>query len=359
MDPATLIPTPDAIPVHWSWFRILLLVTFTMHILLMNAMLGTVFIAAVNHLLRDGGAIPPTEAVADKLPFSIAFAVNFGVAPLLFVQVIYGHLVYASSILMGTFWLSVIGLLIAAYYLAYLYKYNHHRLQGGRFLLAGSITALLLVIGFFFSNNFTLMLHPETWVRYFDRPSGFLLNLADPTIWPRYLHFMTSAVAVGGLSIGLYFSYRQKKGDQEAARWVGYGCRWFAYATFANFAIGAWFLGSLPRGLVTMQSIPGIFFLVFLGAGIVAAVIAVLLALSTRVLPALYALLTAIIFMILTRDMLRTLYLQPWFSPSELTVEPAYSPLVVFLLFFAGGVLIIAWMLRLAFSGTDKQEVQS
>jgi hypothetical protein len=52
------------------------------------------------------------------------FSVNFGVAPLLFVQVLYGHFFYASSILMAVFWLAVIPLLIAAYYAAYLYGFR-------------------------------------------------------------------------------------------------------------------------------------------------------------------------------------------------------------------------------------------
>ncbi len=48
------------------------------------------------------------------LPLVIAFAVNFGVAPLLFLQVLYGHFIYTSSILMGIFWISIIPALIIA-----------------------------------------------------------------------------------------------------------------------------------------------------------------------------------------------------------------------------------------------------
>ena len=41
---------------------------------------------------------------------------------MLFLQVLHGNLIYTSSILMGVYWLSVIGLFILAYYRAYLYK---------------------------------------------------------------------------------------------------------------------------------------------------------------------------------------------------------------------------------------------
>ena len=33
MDPALLIPSPDAIPAPWGWFQALLLLTFFCHIL--------------------------------------------------------------------------------------------------------------------------------------------------------------------------------------------------------------------------------------------------------------------------------------------------------------------------------------
>ena len=49
MDPATLIPTPDALPVAWPWFQLLLIITLFLHMLVMNVMLGTAFIAFVRH----------------------------------------------------------------------------------------------------------------------------------------------------------------------------------------------------------------------------------------------------------------------------------------------------------------------
>ena len=130
MDPALLLPSPDAIPAPWGWFQALLLLTFFCHILLMNVMLGTACIALADHFGTGGERAAESHRLAGALPFTIAFAVNFGVAPLLFVQVLYGQFVYVSSILMASFWLAVIALLIAAYAAAYLYKYRYDRLGG-------------------------------------------------------------------------------------------------------------------------------------------------------------------------------------------------------------------------------------
>ena len=36
----SIIPTADTIPVHWLWFQVLLIVTFFIHMILMNFLLG-------------------------------------------------------------------------------------------------------------------------------------------------------------------------------------------------------------------------------------------------------------------------------------------------------------------------------
>jgi len=343
MDPAALIPTPDAIPVPWGWFQLFLLLTFFIHILLMNVMFGTTFIALVSHL-RSGRTSPCTEAVSRTLPFTIAFVVNFGVAPLLFVQVLYGHLIYTSSILMAVFWLSVVALVIGAYSLAYVYKDRYAQLGGLRVLIAGLIALLLLAVAFFFINNLTLMQAPASWSRYFDQPRGLLLNLDDPMLVPRFLHFMVAAVAVGGLAIALWFHWQRKRGDQAALPWIAYGCRWFSYATLVNGSIGLWFLTTLPKGLLTPSNTIGLLLLLTLVGGIVLAIPAVLYGLTSRVMPALICTLGTIALMLLARGLLRTALLAPWFSVAQLPLAPSYSPLFLFLFFLATGLALIGWM---------------
>jgi hypothetical protein len=358
MDPAPLIPTPDAIPVAWGWFQLLLLPTFFLHILLMNAMAGSVFIALISHCRRDGGVTPCTIEISRNLPFTIAFAVNFGIAPYLFVQTLYGHFMYVSSILMAVFWLSIITLLIGAYSLAYVYKYHYERLQGGRVLVTGLITCLLLLIAFFFVNNLTLMQSPAAWSRFFDHPGGLLLNLKDPTLFPRYLHFMVSAVAVGGLAVALFFAYRLKKGDKSAEPWVAYGCRWFSSATLLNLGLGIAFLAALPKEILTSLAPLNLLFLACLAGGIGLAVPAVIHGFSARLRPALLCALGTLALMILARSLLRSLMLAPWFSLAHLPLSPSRSPFVVFLLFLAASVALIVWMVRFTMRHSTRKEAQ-
>jgi hypothetical protein len=353
MDPAALIPTPDAIVAPWWIFQLLLTITFLLHLVAMNVMVGTTVIALVSHL--TGPDRQPGRLVASNLPYTIAFAVNFGVAPLLFVQVLYGHLLYTSSILMATCWLSVIGLLLAGYYAAYVYKYQFDVLRDGRALLTALIAGVLLVVGFFFVNNMTLMLHPESWSRYFDHPQGMLLNTGDPTLLPRYLHFMVSAMAIGGLAIAVYAHTRPQIADRQQL--ADTGCRWYAHGTTVNIALGLWFYASLPSGLIPATWL-GLLFKVLLLVALTVAILSVVLAQTNRPMPALHGALTTIFIMTILRELLRTFYLSPWFSPNTLERTNEWLPLLLFLLFFVTGLYLIVWMLGTVHRALDAKEVR-
>jgi hypothetical protein len=359
MDPSALIPTPDILPVAWGWFQLLLIITLFLHIILMNVMLGTGIIAFVNNFRGDSDSDSLTRTISQKLPFTIAFTVNFGIAPLLFVQVLYGHFFYTSSVLMANFWLFVIGFLIFGYYMAYIYDYKYDALKGSRVLVIGFSVLAMLTIAFLMSNNFTMTQNPEVWIRYFERPTGFLLNLADPTFFPRYLHFVTAAIAVGGMSIALYFEFKRRRGDEEAVRWVRYGCDWFGYTTIVNFSFGFWFFGSLPQHVRDTSTFVGIMIALLLCTGVILGVLAIIYSLRGKIFPMIYTALSTVFIMILIRDLVRVAYLKPYFSVSDLLVVPQYSPLVLFLVFFIGGLLLVYWMFKLALKALANKEVQS
>lgn len=359
MDPSVLIPTPDALQVPWGWFQLLLVITLFLHIILMNIMLGTGIIAFVNHFRADEEANPLCHAISRILPFVIAFTVNFGVAPLLFAQVLYGNFLYTSSVLMAVFWMSIIGLLIIGYYAAYIYKYNYDSLGATRVVVTGLSVAALLMVGFFMSNNFTMMQRPDTWIRYFDSPTGILLNLADPTLFPRYFHFVTAAIAIGGLSIALYYEFLRRKGDETVARWIRYGLKWFGIATIVNFGFGFWFFGTLPGHVLDMNAFTGILIALFLLIVVVLGALSVIYSFQGRTMHTLYTVLPTVFIMILVRDLVRVAYLNPYSSLADLPLVPQYSPFLVFLLFFAGGLVLLGWMLKLVWRTYNNKGVQS
>lgn len=364
MNPAHLIPTPDPLQIPWGWFQLLLSVTFFLHLIVMNLLLGWSIIAFCRHVFCT--EFPQdNQFLAHKIPFTVAFTVNFGVAPLLFLQVLYGHFIYTSSVLMASYWLSIIGLLILIYYAAYIYNLQFSRLTGLHTIISGFIMTLLLIITFFFTNNMSLMVNPQHWVAYFDSPNGLQLNFADHSLIPRYLHSVFASVAVGGLALGLYHDFQLRRGDISAKGRIASAMNWFTFATCANFAVGAWYFGSLPTTLRTVSSTSSALLLTCILAGAGASIPAMIYAAQRRVRPAAFTILGAILAMTLAREFLRRLTLAPWFDTSELAVAPQYSPFLLFLVIFVAGLYLVWRMIKLVLppelptENTVKKEARS
>jgi len=348
MDHSRLIPAPDTLSVPWGWFQILLLLTFVLHLLFMNAMLGTGIIALVSHLKKPKSALPVTADISRKLPYTIAFTVNLGVPPLLFLQVLYGHFFYVSSLLMAVYWISIIALLLIAYYSAYIYDFKYETLGAARVIFIGTTVLILLFIGFLFTNNLTLMLHPEGWKAYFQRPGGTLLNLSDPTLIPRYFHFVTASIAVGGLFIALLARFNTFKGIDEKSGQIDKGMRWFCYATMGQVIIGIWFLISLPSKTMALFLGTSPLHSIVLLTGVAGALLSLIFAFKRLVIPTAICLIGTVVFMALVRELVRKAYLHPYFSLSSLNVVPQYSPLIMFLCSFVVGLSVVGFILRLA-----------
>ncbi|WP_461208422.1 hypothetical protein [Desulfocurvus sp. DL9XJH121] len=347
MDPMTLIPKPDPIMLDWGWFQGLLDLTFMVHILLVNLTLGTAVVALFSIWSGQENTEPVGKDISVRLPTVIALTVNFGVAPLLFLQTLYGHFFYVSDILMGWYWLAVPFVVMASYYLAYIYDFSFASLGGARGLVIGLCVLCLLAVGFLFVNNLTLMMSPERWSRYFDGP-GIFLNWSEPTLVPRYLHFVMASLAVGGLATALFYGRRSRRTAPLSLEHVERGMKWFFRCTVLQMVVGVWFLLALKKDVMLWLmggSVLGtVFFLASLaGAGLC-------LYAGWRRLPrlALFAVVLTVVCMSGVREIVRVGYMGPYFTPTELEVVPQYSPLVMFLLALVLGLGIVAYVLGLA-----------
>ena len=344
--PDALIPTPDALPVGWGWFQVLLTLTFVLHVLMMNAMFGGAVVTLLGSLRRNDAAAPVARDAAGRVPTLVALAVNAGVAPLLFLQVLYGHLFYTSSIVMASWWFAIIPVLIIGYYAAYLvfFKYD----SGLRPVFSLVTVLMLLFVSFMFANNNTLALTPERWAVWFDDPGGVRLNLGEPQLWPRWLHMMIGAVAVGGLFVALLQDNRARQGQDGAAAARDWALRFFTHGTLAQMAVGVWWLMAL-RDDVMRQFMGGSpFASALLLLGIAAGVYAVVLGFQKKVRSAAVLVVVTVVIMALMREVVRFGYLDGVFHPRELAVQPQISPLILFLVVFAVGIGCVAYMLKLA-----------
>ena len=347
MDPTSLLPVPDPIPAPAILFHILEVALFTVHILLINIVLGGSLLLAYSRITGRTSTSPVFSAIARKIPVGFALGINMGVAPLLFLQVTHGHLFYTSSILMAMFWIIIIPLLIIAYYAAYI----HARSSTAGLATAGIVvsSAILLYIGFIFVNNILMMMQPGTWAAYFGNRNGTLLMLSDPTLIPRYLHFLLASIAVAGLASSTIWTVRSKHGVAESEGSIRNGLRIFGYATIIQAAIGLWFLFALEREIMLQFMGGNLPATIIFGIGFLSALGAIATSFAGNYRATMSMAAITMLAMIITRDQLRAMYLNGVFDASTLQVVPQYGVLALFLLILVLGLAAVVWMIRAGF----------
>lgn len=354
---SALIPSPDTIPVAWGYFQFLLMLTFALHLLLMNSLVGSTGIILYAHLRGDEVHKRLASGLGKVLPTLVAYTVTLGVAPLLFVQVLYGQFFYTSSILMGDFWLAVIPLVIVVYYVAYLYGFRLHAAGRAGAAVVGLALLLLLAVAFILTNNMTMMLDPSAWKAYFADPHGTLLHLGDPTLVPRYLHFVLAAGAIGGLFVAVFGKIKERTDQEMGAAAIRLGLRVFLAFTLAEAVAGFWFLGSLSREVTLLFMGKSTAATVLLAAGILLTVLVLFTGHQGNVVLTVVLAVPLVYVMTFLRDFVRTGYLSPVFSPHELTVAPQYGPMVMFAVTLVVGLAVLAWMIlkaKAALQGAPK-----
>lgn len=361
------IPIPNINPLPLPgpvWlFTALLLVVFTLHLVAMNCAVGGGLWALWNYVRGRHTDHPFSRRLAGELsgmlPVFVAFTVTLGVAALLFLQVLYGNLFYASSILIGMFWLAVIPMVIVAYYGYYYFSSKAATGSGIAGCALAISVCLLLGVGFIYVNNMTLLQNPARWLgMYRTHANGWDLNLGDHTVLPRYLHMINGALAVFS-AILAEFGLRKMKADEGYGRWLMQrSAVVFAACTGVQFLLGMWLLLAIPREIVLAllrEPLAGAVF----GVGLITAIAAMLLVLLGSMAPRPSAMvhsgfalsLVTLFMMVCLRFLLRIVYLQPYASLSSLPVHPQTGVIVIFLVLFVGGLATVVYMLAMVARG--------
>jgi hypothetical protein len=191
-------PIPLPAPV-WL-FKLLDIVTLSLHFVAMQMLVGGLLVAILLNLFgKSKSANTAAAAMARRLTIVMTYVINLGVPPLLFAQVLYGRAIYTSSVLIGAYWIGVVFALIFAYWL--LYRFTAGLDAGRRVWWIGAIAWLTIAaIANVYTTNMTLMLRPEVWQQMYAASSlGTHLPPHDPTVGPRLLCVFAGAFMAAGL----------------------------------------------------------------------------------------------------------------------------------------------------------------
>lgn len=252
-------------------YLVLYLATLVLHVVAMNYVVGGAMVvagAAVFKVFRS--YCDATQAIVDRivdwLPLALGVTITLGVAPILFIQLLYKQAFYTANLLLFHRWMAILPVLIVAFYLLYLQKTNwiKQRAAALRALVALGVLAMFLFVAWSWSENHLLSLAGEQeWVEHYAAArswhrSGELL--------PRLSMWVIGALAT--LSVILAWQLRGTATTAVVRRLAGIGItgalgaaaaaawNWTALPTEAKLAIrqpaNLAVLGTATAGLVVM-----------------------------------------------------------------------------------------------------------
>ncbi len=345
---------PAGIPFYPLAFQILLVLTFALHIVFVNFVIGGSFMAVYSYFRTGKHYRALSKAFAKATTINLSLAIVLGVAPLLFMQVIYDPFWYTSNVLSASWMIGILFVLMSAFSFAYTFYLKLNKGKG-HIAVWGILAFLLVILAAVIMHVVSYQaLLPEKWLEWYTNNNG--VNLYGTRLYafqlPRFLHFIAASFALTGVFMMLYSWYFWKREDMDSAylAWVGKtGAGIALFFTVLQMAAGVWWLLSLPA---TFHPYTNYMFL----TGVSFAIILVLALIKAQTDPRRYALPVAAIMVITVlamssfREVLRMLYAGKYnYSIYSYKLNLSYGSTALFLASFVMGIIIVGYMLTVVF----------
>ncbi len=345
---------PMGIPFFPWLFQSLMVLTFALHILLVNLVVGGISLAVYYHVKGGEYGSLLSKTMARCSTVNLSLAIVLGVAPLLFIQVIYDPFWYAANSI-SAWWAMVFLLVITLGFLSLYVFYIKRAKQPSGFGIFGIFSLVMVVFAGVIMSMFAMQqLLPEKWL------SWYIVNDSLQTLGVgfhafslgRFLHFMVPAFINIGIYMMLYAWYFRPRSDfdQNYLDWVGKtGARMAKIGAMVQVVVGFWWLFTVPMKF-SFYSNP----LFLLGAAL--GVLVMVLLMIAEKDPDHYALplgilsLVAVLGMSTTREVLRMNYLGQFdYSVYQYPVTLDLGSTALFLVTFIMGLVVIAYPITIAF----------
>lgn len=212
---------PLGFPASTAWYLMLLVVTFALHQAFVHYVVaGSLYVTWATifpgRQEQPRAAQPLAATLRDWLPFGLGAAITAGVAPLLFVQIVYPREFYTANLLLAWRWLMVIPVLGVAFYLLYLLKseeLSRWRPAAQR-AVAAITTGCLLFVGFCWTSNHLLSIREASWVSVY---AGGPLPQSAEEVVSRMLVWLGGAAMTMSVIAGWQLMLRQSSGEERLA----------------------------------------------------------------------------------------------------------------------------------------------
>ena len=205
---------PFGFPFPTAFYLTLYVVTLVIHVVFMNYVLAGGGYLAVGSFLgsrRDANNATgdATSILRDWMPFAVSATITAGVAPLLFLQILYQRDFYSANLLLFHRWMSIVPVLIVGFYLSYLYKGRTigHRSAVWRTVIGVVAFACYFFTAYSWTENHLLSQRRDIWPVFY---ASERMMYFTPSLWLRLGLWVSGSVAtmVTIVSWQLWFARR-------------------------------------------------------------------------------------------------------------------------------------------------------
>ncbi len=217
-------PFPAGLPLPTAFYLTAYVVTLAVHVAFMNYVLAGTGYLAVAGLLPKGRVNGDSVAVVkDWMPLMLSGAITAGIAPLLFVQILYKREFYTANLLLFNRWMAILPVLIVGFYALYLLKsgWLYRRPRWVAAAVAVVPAACVAFTGYSWTENHLLSVRtPGVWGEFYGTGAQ---TYWEPQLVPRLLVWAVGAVPTFALVLAWQHWYRGTGSPGRLARLAGVG----------------------------------------------------------------------------------------------------------------------------------------
>ncbi|MRG93372.1 hypothetical protein [Polyangium spumosum] len=234
-------PFPFGFPGPTAFYLVTFVLTLVSHVVFMNYVLAGTGVLVVR---RIRGKTEANDAIVDLLrdwlPFALSAAITAGIAPLLFIQILYKKSFYTANLLLFHRWMLILPALIVGFYLLYAQKtaFVKERPRLGVLVPMGAL-ACFLFTALSWTENYLLARSEAAWAPMYASKAMIYEN---GEILPRMLLWTLGALPTLSVLLGWQLHRRERAGklaDAASFRsvaWIGLGGLVVAGACAAGYA---------------------------------------------------------------------------------------------------------------------------
>jgi hypothetical protein len=244
---------PFGFPWPTAMYLALFVVTAAVTMVFMNYVLAGAIVLMIGYLAPgarrrvDGGPGGPARSglglilkvVRDWLPAALGLAITTGIAPLLFLQILYQRQFYTANLLLFNLFVLLLPALIVAYSMFYLIK--SHALAGRRAVLRGPVTIVTFACFFYtawvWTETHVLSIHETAWQNHYSSQNYIYRNAE---IWPRLGYWITASFSTLAVALAWQLRWGRRTHDPINLDLATRRLRSLAILGLATSAAEAW-----------------------------------------------------------------------------------------------------------------------